>query len=111
MSKKDMKLEMTPIEAPATNDKESANKARSKKATATKKSNTKKRKSLGRYLRDIVSELKKVEWAKFKSTKNAKGVLAQTGVVLVIVVIFIVIITAFDLGLSELLGLLIDAGV
>lgn len=79
------------------------------KKSATKKTNAKKRKSPGRFFRDIISELKKVEWAKFKSTKGSKGVLAQTGTVLLIVAIFIVLITAMDLGLSELLGLLIGA--
>ena len=105
MSKKNIKLEMTPIEAPVTEN----NNEKAKKNAPTKKNNAKKRKSFGKFFRDIISELKKVEWAKFKSTKSGKGVLAQSGIVLLIVVIFIVIITAFDLGLSELLGLLIDA--
>ena len=83
--------------------------AADKKNTATKKAEEKKRKPVGRYFRDIISELKKVDWAKFKSTKANKGVLAQTGTVLLIVVIFIVVITAMDLGLSELLNLLIGA--
>ena len=79
------------------------------KGTATKKANAKKRKPIGRYFKDIISELKKVDWAKFRSTKNNKGVLAQTGIVLVIVLMFIVLITAMDLGLTELLKLLIGA--
>lgn len=80
-----------------------------KKGAPSKKGNVKKRKSVGRFFRDIISELKKVEWAKFRSTKGNKGVLAQTGTVLLIVAVFIIFITAMDLGLSELLGLLIDA--
>ena len=80
--------------------------AKAKKGGAKKK---KSGKNIGKFFRDIFSELKKVEWAKFTSTKSNKGVLSQTGIVLVIVVIFIVLITAMDLGLSELLGLLIGA--
>lgn len=79
------------------------------KKSPAKKGKAKKRKPVGRYFRDIVSELKKVDWAKFKSTKANKGVLAQTGTVLLIVAVFIVVITAMDLGLSELLNLLIGA--
>lgn len=81
-----------------------------KKNTSTKKANAKKRRPVGKFFRDIISELKKVEWAKFKSTKSGKGVLSQLGTVLLIVAIFIVIITAMDLGLSELLKLLVGAG-
>jgi len=59
-----------------------------------------------KFLREIVSELKKVDWPPMKKTKNNEGVLANTGIVLVLVAFFLVIITAFDLGLFELLRLL-----
>ena len=105
--KKQLDLSTPNVEPAGKNQKESNGK---KNAPANaKKNNTKKRKSVGKFFRDIISELKKVEWAKFRSTKGNKGVLAQTGTVLVIVLIFIVLITAMDLGLSELLGLLINA--
>jgi len=46
------------------------------------------------------SELKKVTWPKFPT------VVKQTGVVLAVVLFFMVIVTAFNLGLSELLKLI-----
>lgn len=106
--KKKLDLSTPNVEPSENNSAKKSNNGK-KKAPANAKNNTKKRRSVGKFFRDIISELKKVEWAKFRSTKGNKGVLAQTGTVLVIVLIFIVIITAMDLGLSELLGLLIGA--
>ena len=103
MAKNKVNLDMPAVEAPAAT-KEPAKKT-DKKGNAKKKSN----RNIGKFFRDIFSELKKVDWAKFTSTKNNKGVLYQTGIVLIIVLVFIVLITAMDLGLSELLGLLIGA--
>lgn len=100
------KLELSTPSVEPTVQKEDA---KTSKTKATQKANAKKRKPIGRYFKDIISELKKVDWAKFRSTKNNKGVLAQTGIVLVIVLVFIVLITAMDLGLTELLKLLIGA--
>ena len=105
------KLDLPTPSVQPTEKSADANAAKGKKNTATKKANAKKRKSPARFFRDIISELKKVDWAKFKSTKANKGVLYQTGTVLLIVAVFIIIITAMDLGLSELLKLLIGAGV
>ncbi len=48
----------------------------------------------------MFSELKKVTWPKFPT------VVKQTGVVLAVVLFFMVIVTAFNLGLSELLKLI-----
>ncbi len=45
----------------------------------------------------MVSELKKVTWPKFSK------VLKQTGVVIAVVLFFLVIVTAIDFGLTELL--------
>lgn len=45
----------------------------------------------------IISELKKVSWPTFGK------VMAQTGVVLVVVLFFLVVIGAFDAGLTALL--------
>jgi preprotein translocase subunit SecE len=53
--------------------------------------------------REIVSELKKVTWPTFGK------VLAQTGVVLVVVVFFLIVIGAFDFGLTKLLELLVGS--
>ena len=48
----------------------------------------------------MVSELKKVTWPKFSS------VLKHTGIVLAVVLFFLVIVTAIDFGLTELLKLI-----
>ncbi len=47
----------------------------------------------------LISELKKVEWPPIQRTKNNPGVLANTLTVIVVVVFFLVVITAFDSGL------------
>lgn len=57
-------------------------------------------KKLGSKCKDVFSELKKVVWPSFGK------VVKQTGVVLVVVVIFLIVITAFDYGLLNLLKLI-----
>lgn len=57
--------------------------------------------------RELVSELKKVEWPPFRSTKKTTGVWQNTGTVVVVVLVFMVLITAFDSGLSALFKLLV----
>ena len=54
---------------------------------------------IGLKIKDVFSELKKVSWPSFAK------IVKQTGIVLVVVLIFLVIITAFDFGLLELLKL------
>ena len=74
------------------------------KKTAAKKENWFKRtgKAIGRKCKEIWQELKKVTWPKF-------GVmLKQTGVVFAVVLFFLVVLTAFDIGLSALLELLVS---
>lgn len=56
-------------------------------------------KRFGAKCKDVFSELKKVSWPTFGK------VVKQTGVVLAVVVVFLVVITAFDSGLAALLGL------
>ena len=51
-------------------------------------------------IKETFSELKRVTWPKFTT------VLKTTGVVLVIVAAFLLIVTGVDLGLMKLLGLL-----
>ncbi len=69
-----------------------------KKPNKNKKPNIFKR--LGMKIKDVFSELKKVNWPKFpKVVKN-------TGIVLGVVLMFLVVITAFDFGLLELLRLI-----
>ena len=74
------------------------------KKTAAKKENwfVKAGKAIGRKCKEIWQELKKVTWPKF-------GVmLKQTGVVFAVVLFFLVVLTAFDIGLSALLELLVS---
>ncbi len=54
---------------------------------------------LGGKIKDIFSELKKVSWPDFGK------VVKKTGVVIVVVILFLIVITAFDTGLTELVRL------
>ena len=56
-------------------------------------------KRMANKFKDIFSELKKVTWPTFAK------VVKQTGVVLVVVIIFLIVIGAFDFGLYKLLNL------
>lgn len=69
----------------------------------------KKKFSIGKVFREMISELKKVDWAPFKRTKNNSGVLTQTATVLVVVAFFLIVISSFDLGLTKLLELLLES--
>jgi len=51
---------------------------------------------LGRKTRDLISELKKVTWPTFPK------VMKQTSIVLGVVIFFLIVIFAIDLGLSQL---------
>ena len=64
---------------------------------------------IGKVFREMISELKKVEWPHFARTKNNPGVWANLGTVIIVVLFFLVIITAFDSGLLALLRLLVGA--
>lgn len=55
----------------------------------------------GRKIKEVFSELKKVTWPSFGK------VVKTTGVVLVIVLIFTVVFTAINFGLSQLLTLIL----
>jgi preprotein translocase SecE subunit len=55
---------------------------------------------MGRKLKEVFSELKRVTWPTFPK------VLKSTGVVLAVVVVFLIIITALNMGLQELLSLM-----
>ena len=78
------------------------------KAQANVKKNKKKSgkpgffKRMGSKIKDVFSELKKVSWPSFGK------VLKQTGVVIVVVRLFLVVITAFDSGVTELMRLFIN---
>ena len=55
---------------------------------------------IGSKTKDIFSELKKVSWPSFSK------VVKKTGTVIVVVLAFLVVITAFDAGLDALLTLI-----
>ena len=61
-------------------------------------------KRLGLKIKDTFSELKRVSWPSFSK------VVKKTGVVLVVVLAFLIVITAFDSGLLELLKLVAPRG-
>lgn len=81
---------------PVTNEKVSQ-KDTKKKVNKNKKPNIFVR--FGRKMKDVFSELRHVTWPTFgKVVKN-------TGIVLAVVLLFLIVITAFDYGLYELLTL------
>ncbi len=61
-------------------------------------------KAIGRKFREIFLELKKVTWPAFGK------VVKETGIVLAVCLFFLVVITAFDLGLGELVRLVTNIG-
>ncbi len=80
-----------------------AKKAEVKKAPAkNKKPNIFKR--IGKKLKEVFSEIKKVSWPSFGK------VVKQTSVVLGVVLLFTIVITLFDFGLGQLLSLLTQIG-
>ena len=73
-----------------------------KAKTAAKKPNIFVR--MGRKIKEVFSELKKVNWP------TAKKVFAQLGTVLVVVLIFVLIVMGFDSLCAWLLELLVGGG-
>ena len=69
-----------------------------KAKTAVKKPNIFVR--MGRKIKEVFSELKRVTWPTFGKVMKA------TGTVILIVVLFLIVITAVNYGLSELLQLI-----
>ena len=69
-----------------------------KSKTAVKKPNIVVR--MGRKCKEVFSELKKVTWPSFGK------VIKSTGVVIAVVLSFLVVFTAVNFGLNELLGLI-----
>ncbi len=69
-----------------------------KSKTAVKKPNIFVR--MGRKCKEVFSELKKVTWPSFGK------VIKSTGVVIAVVLSFLVVFTAVNFGLNELLGLI-----
>ena len=73
-----------------------------KAKTAVKKPNIFVR--MGRKIKEVFSELKKVTWPSFGKVVKA------TGVVIAVVVACLMVFTAINYGLNTLLGLLTDIG-
>ncbi len=73
-----------------------------KAKTAEKKPNIFVR--MGRKLKEVFSELKKVTWPSFGK------VIKSTGIVITVIVIFLVVFTAVNYGLGELLKLITSLG-
>ena len=69
-------------------------------ATKTKNKKPNWFRRVGAKIKETFSEIKRVTWPKLPPA------LKTTGVVLVIVAVFLVVVTAVDLGLTELLDLL-----
>lgn len=59
---------------------------------------------MGRKLKETFSELKRVTWPTFPK------VLKSTGVVLVVVLVFLVVVTGINFGLQALLDLVTGIG-
>ncbi|HIX50297.1 MAG TPA: preprotein translocase subunit SecE [Candidatus Borkfalkia faecavium] len=70
--------------------------------TAVKKPNIFVR--MGRKIKEVFSELKKVTWPSFGK------VVKSTGAVLAVVIAFLIVFTAINYGLNTLLGLLTGIG-
>ncbi|MDR0696845.1 MAG: preprotein translocase subunit SecE [Christensenellaceae bacterium] len=118
MGKKDIKLGNLDkhIEAPVAEPKKSetqnasASKGNKKISKKNKVEKPKIRTRIARVFREMISELKKVDWPAFRATKTKPGVLTNTVTVLTLSVFFLVIITAFDMGLASLLRMLVGGG-
>ena len=100
LDSKDMTV--SPADLPATTKKEV--KEKNNKKNNNKKNNKENGfvrffKRIGKGCKEVVSELKKVTWPTFAKT------MAQTGIVLVVVLFFLVVIAAFDFGLTALFDL------
>ena len=59
---------------------------------------------MGRKLKEVFSELKKVTWPSFGK------VMKSTGIVLTVIVSFLIVFTAVNYGLGELLNLITSLG-
>ena len=107
MAKKKKKQETGGLQAPKMTvvERETLNeekrKVKEKKEKKKKKEKVRRdRRSIVQVFRDMIGELKKVRWPNFAT------VVAKTGVVLGVVVIFSLIVFGIDYGLGELYRLL-----
>lgn len=80
---------------------EAAKKPQKGKVQANANQKPKLGKRIAKAFKEMISELKKVTWPKWKT------VLTSTTVVIIVVLFFLVILTAMDFGLGKLLELLV----
>ena len=113
MAKNNVELGVNVDESVVEGQKNVANNEKSVKAQKSPKKNKANSKlsnfgaKIAKYFREIISELKKVDWPKLNRTKNNPGVWANTGTVVIVVLFFLIIITSFDIGLLSLFKLLV----
>lgn len=81
---------------------DSDNKNQKVKAKTDANAKPKLGKRISKAFKEMISELKKVTWLK------GKAVLQSTLIVCVVVLVFLVILTAMDFGLGKLLELLVE---
>ncbi|MDD4120314.1 MAG: preprotein translocase subunit SecE [Clostridia bacterium] len=67
-------------------------------------------KRLAAWFRGMKAEMKAVTWPPFKSTSKVTGVWSNIGTVLLVVFFFLIVVTAFDSGLTSLFRLLVGIG-
>ena len=110
MSKKNRELEKEQAEAEAAElaKKSAAQPADAKKQAEKRKKPDRNKKPnifvrMGRKIKETFSELKRVTWPTFGKALKA------TGIVLVIVLVFVVVITGINSGLAALLDLMTNA--
>lgn len=82
--------------------KEQVKKVKEREKARKEKKEKKQRRSILRVFREVGGELKKVRWPSFAQA------VAQTGVVLGVVLVFSLVVFGIDRGLSELYQLLVD---
>jgi preprotein translocase subunit SecE len=93
--------------------KRAASSAKKKRAPNQRKGVEEKRNPWQRFrawLRAIKAELKAITWPPFRSTSKVTGVWSNIGTVVLVVLFFMVVITAFDFGLTAALRELVGIG-
>lgn len=92
----------------------SAKRKPSVKKTSNKRKGVEDNNSFGKrsaaWFRGMKAELKAVTWPPFKSTPKVTGVWSNIATVLLVVFFFLIVVTAFDSGLTSLFKLLVGIG-
>ena len=88
------------VETKKSTKEQEKDKTKNNKGKKTKKANDAPKGGLGKKVKEIFSELKKVSWPSFKS------VVTNTGVVIVVVLVFTVVLFGIDRGLAALYNLI-----